>query len=183
MPKNSKAGSLQKPVLKVLKIHFGFVLAVALSLVAFDTWNLITHEGIMQRWTLLGVVFIVNIVVWYMARADVRSQLFYKLLVLGLAITDIVFASINVFWERGMSSRYVAVYLVPIALAAVLRSRKAMMATAALSMAAYIMTTTRYFYEHYGEGFKVELYGVAFFFSAIFFVVAFLVDASFPPND
>lgn len=166
-----------------MRIHFGFVLAYALSIVVFDTWNLITHEGIMQRWTLIGVVFIVNVVAWYLARNSVRSQIYYKLLVMALVVTDTVFASVNVSWERGMASRYVALYAVPIALAAVLRSRRAMLTSASLCMAGYVMTTTKYFYQNYGEGLKVELYGVAFFFSALFFVVAALISVSFSQKD
>lgn len=175
MAAKTKHNSIQSVVQSTSRIHLLYILIYAMSIVIFDTWNLITHEGIAQRWTLAGTAFIVNIVVWYLARLGVRTPIYYKLLVLCLIVTDIIFASVNVYWERGMSSRSVMLYTVPIIVSYVLASRKALLATSAVCASAYVMTVTRYFHQHYGEGYKVELYGVTFFYAAIFFVLAWFL--------
>lgn len=175
--------ALQATVVNVSRVHFGYMLAYAFGLIIFDSWNLITTEGIQQRWTAIGAVFILNVVVWYLARSKVSSLAYYKLLVMVLVAADIVFAAINVYMERGMASRTVALFAVPIVMAASLASRRAVFAAAALSTAAYTLAITRYFTEYYGEGYKVELYGVAFLYSAVFFVLASLLWIAVRPKD
>ncbi len=63
----------------------------------------------------------------------------------------------------------------PIVLAASLRSRSTILATATLCTAAYSTAAIRYYNLHYGESFRVELYGYVAFYCTIFFVLSWLL--------
>jgi hypothetical protein len=173
--------SLQASVLKVTRVHFLYVGVYIASIVAFDTWNLITHEGIVWRWEAAALLLIINAVCWYVARSAFAGRLPYKLVVLALVVADIMFAAQNVYWERGMASKAVALFVVPIVLSAVLQSRRAILATATFCFAAYSFVLVRYFHLHYGEGFKVELYGTILLYCGVFFITALLLLAIRPP--
>jgi hypothetical protein len=173
---------LQTNVVKVARTHFFFVLAYVLSIIAFDSWNLITPEALSQRWTLAAIMLVVSTVVWYAARARVSSGAYYQALVFGLVLLDIAVAAFTVYTERGMASRGVALFAVAITTSATLISRSALYAAAALSTAAYSLAAVRYFTEFPSEGYKIELYGVIGFYSAIFFVLAALLWAIIRPG-
>jgi hypothetical protein len=104
-------------------------------------------------------------------------------LVLLLILADIGFAATNIYWERGMASRSVVLFAVPIITAATLRSRSILLAAAALSMVAYTTAAVRYFYQHYGEGYRVELWGNLLLYSAIFFVLGWLLMVIIRPTN
>jgi hypothetical protein len=176
--KNTKA--LSDTVLSVTRVHFYFILAYAAALIIFDSWNLIPNEGMQQRWTLAGLLLTINVGLWYMARNKSNANFYYRALTIALIVADIVFAAYNVYLERGMASRSVILFAVPIVLAASTRSRRTIYASAFLAAGAYTMAITRYFTNNYGEGYKVELYGVAILYSSIFFVLAALLWSIVP---
>jgi len=78
-----------------------------------------------------------------------------------------------------MASKSVALFVVPIVSAALVRSRSLLLATASLSIAAYSVAAVRYFFDNYGQGLRVELYGEVAFYSAFIFVIAGLLMISF----
>jgi hypothetical protein len=166
---------LRDSVIRATRFHFLFIAFYAISIIVFDSWNLITHESVAQRWTLAGGLFVVNTVLWYLSRMRFNGLLPYKIMLIVLIICDIVFAAMNIYWQRGMASKSVALFAVPIITSAILRSRTALLATAALSTAAYTVSAVRYFNLNYGEGYRVELWGELFFYSAVFFVLAWLL--------
>jgi hypothetical protein len=55
------------------------------------------------------------------------------------------------------------------------RSRSFTLGTALLCAATYLFATTKYFYDFFNEGYRVQLYGEIFFFSSIFIVAAGLL--------
>lgn len=175
MAKTAELTKLSNRVLRVTRTHFYYILAYAVSLIIFDSWNLIPNEGMKQRWTLAGMLLVVNVVLWYLSRNKANAAYFYRTLIIILILADIIFAAYNVFLERGMASRSVVLFSVPLVVAASTASRRTIYSTAFLSAGAYVMAVTRYFTEHYGEGYKVELYGVAILYSALFFVLAGLL--------
>lgn len=166
-------------VLRITRVHFLYILAYVASIIIFDSWNLLSHEAVAQRWTAAGALMIVNIVAWYLCRAKLKSEAFYKGVLIVLLLCDIAFAAINVYWTRGMASKYAVLFLVPIISAGLARSRSLLTAVTALSAATYSMTIARYFYDNYGQGVKAELYGEIVFFSALFFIVAGLMMIGF----
>jgi hypothetical protein len=179
----SRAGWLQTNALRVTRVHFLYIVSYMLALVIFDSWNLYTHDAVVQRWTLAAILFVLNTVFWYMSRLKFSTDSLYVALVLLLIVADIVFAATNIYWERGMASRSVVLFAVPIITAGTLRSRSILLATTALSMVAYSTAAVRYFYQHYGEGYRVELWGDLFLYSAAFFVLGWLLMILIRPTN
>ena len=145
-------------------------------------WNLYTHEAITQLWTAAGLMLAVNTVLWYVARMNFSSNNVYVAIILLLIVADIIFASYNVLWQKGLASKSVMLFAVPIITAAVLRSRSTLLATTTLCAAAYSTISVRYFFQHYGESYRVELYGTVGFYCALFFVLAGLLAVIILPR-
>src|SRR4051812_41922984 len=114
---------LQAAALRVMRVHFLYVASYIASIIIFDSWNLYPHEAIGNRWTLAGVLLVLNTVFWYICRIKFANQMIYFVAVLALIVADITFAGLNVFWERGLASKAVTLFTVPIIIAATLRSR------------------------------------------------------------
>ncbi len=175
MRSSSKASWLHTNVMRLSRLHFIYVAVFAVQTIIYDAWNLVTPTAVMDRWLMSGLLLVISTIVWYLAHNTVTGTLGSKALVFLLIVTDIAAASFNVYSQRGMASRAVMLYAIPIAVSAVLASRTALFATAALSAAAYIATAVSYFVLNFNEGYKIELYGEVGFYSVIFFVLAGLL--------
>jgi hypothetical protein len=171
MAKNTSS-LLQARILGVARAHFFYILFFAASIIAFDANHLVTRENIEYRWMAVVVLLVSNTLVWYLVRASDKSKSFYNALTYVLIVADILFASYILYYDRGMASRSVVLYTIPIAVAAILNSRSALFATAALCTAGYAFAATKYFYDYFNEGYKAELYSVMIFYSACFFILA-----------
>lgn len=180
MPKTSKP-SLKTSLNRVTKVHFAFAGLLALQVIIYDAAKLITPEAVLKRWQVIAGLLVVTTVVWYLAKARMAHEMGYKLLTLTLVLADIAVASTFVYEQRGMASKAVILYVLAIATVAILRSRSALFATAALSVAAYTTTAVTYFVVNFNEGYKVELYGEIGFYSATFFIIAALIWAAVRP--
>jgi hypothetical protein len=183
MTKKTKTNWLQSTAVRVTRVHFLYIAAYMMAIIIFDSWNLFTHNAIGNRWTLAGILLALNTIAWYVARIQFSKDSVYIGLVQALVVADIIFAGLNVFWERGLASKAVALFAVPIILAATLRSRNLLLATASLCAAVYSTAAIRYYNLHYGESFRVELYGYVAFYCAIFFVLAWLLMVIIRPKD
>jgi hypothetical protein len=171
----AKQSWLHNNVLRLSRWHFLYVIAFAIQTVIYDAWNLVAPNAALNRWIMTGLLLIVTTTVWYLAHNTVKTTAAYKSLVFALIVTDIAAASFNVYTQRGMASRAVMLYAVPIVISAVLLSRAAIFASACLSAAAYIGTAYAYFVLNFNEGYKIELYGEVGFYSVIFFFLAGLL--------
>ena len=168
---------LQNAVGRLAKLHFVFVAMLAAQIILYDASKLITPEIVLKRWLYTTGLLIVTIAVWYLARSKfTNSTTAYKLLAFALIIADIVIAAFNVYTQRGMASRAVLLFAIPIIVSAVLMSRAALFATAALCIAVYTATAQAYFVLNFNEGYKVELYGEVGFYSASFLLLAGLLS-------
>jgi hypothetical protein len=107
----------------------------------------------------------------------------YMALIMLIVIADIIFTASIIYWERGLASKSVVLFAIPIITSATLRSRSALLATASLCAAAYSTSAVRYFNLHYGESFRVELYGYVGLFCASFFILATLLMVIILPKD
>ena len=170
-----QTASLQAMAARITNVHFLYIAAYMLSIIIFDSWNLLTHDAVVDFWTAAGAMLVLNTVLWYLARYRFKTESAYRLAILALIVADIIFASFTVYWERGLASSSVILFAVPIVTAAVLRSRNTVLATAILCATGYSIAAVRYFYQHYGESFRVELYGEIGLYSAVFFILAALV--------
>jgi hypothetical protein len=177
MPKKQTAGQaswLQNSAISLGRVHFFLVALYMFNIILSDAWNLIARDLVWQRWCMAAVMLIVTTMIWYFARANVKSAGLYRGLILGFVLMDIALASFTIYTERGMASRGVMLYAIPIIVAAITLNRSAIYGTAALSTATYILTATRYFYVYFNEGYKVELYTTLMFYSGGFFILAAL---------
>jgi hypothetical protein len=174
---------LQSTAVRVTRIHFVYIAVYIASIVIFDSWNLYTHTAIGNRWSAASILLVINTVCWYMARIKFARESIYIMLVIVVIIADIVFAATNVYWERGLASKAVLLFAVPIVTAATLRSRSTLLAVASLSTAAYSGSVVQYYNMHYGESFRVELYGYVGLFCALFFILAALLLVIIQPKD
>ncbi|MBX4190672.1 hypothetical protein KW794_01150 [Candidatus Saccharibacteria bacterium] len=169
------AGWLQTTAVRLTRVHFVYIGFYLLSIVIFDASNLYTYTAIAQLWTAGGIFLGVNAILWLLARLNVANYWFYVVLVIGLILADITLASYLVWWQHGLYSKSVMLFTIPILASAALRSRSLVFATAALSAAAYSTISVRYFFNNYGLGYRVELWGTVGFFSAMFIVLALLL--------
>lgn len=166
---------LHTTAVRVTRVHFVFIAAFIISIVVFDSWNLYTHEAALQLWTAAGVLLVINTVLWYLARMKWNNLNVYIAIVMLLVVADIIFAAYNVSWQRGLASKSVMLFTIPIVTSAVLRSRSALLATTTLSVAAYSIAAVRYFFDNYGQAYRIELWGTVAFYSAVMFILAFLL--------
>lgn len=164
--------AIRSGVLGAARAHFYFAMILAVSTIIFDAWDVITPDRVMQHWTLLSMLVIVTGLVWYAARDNVKNQGFYKILLGALILVDIIIAGFLVYIDRGMASRNVLLFAIPIVTSGLLASRRALFGTAAISAAVYSLAAIRYFVDNFNEGYKAELYGILAFYGVVLFVIA-----------
>jgi hypothetical protein len=174
---------LQTTAVRVTRVHFIYIGAYILATIVFDSWNLYTHEAIKQLWTAAGILLIINTIFWFLARQNYVNKAIYVFCVLALVLADIAFASYNVYWQKGLASKSVMLFAVPIITAATLRSRSTLLATTTLSAAVYSIVAVRYFFANYGLGYRIELWGTIGLYSAVFFVLALLLMIIIKPTN
>ncbi len=172
MSKPSLNAWLQIHVLRMSRLHFVYAAIFIVSTILFDAWNLITPDIIMGRWAAAAGLVVVSALVWYASRTTTKSTLQYQGLVYALIASDLAIATYMVYAQRGIASKSVLLYVIPIIVATALLSRAALFATAAISVALYSFVCVRYFYLNPGQAYKVELYGEVAFYSALLFLVA-----------
>lgn len=166
---------LRSCVLRAARVHYFIVAVLALSTMIFDGWNYITLENALIRWTITGILFIVTIIVWYASRSNVKSANYYKTLMFSLILADIITAVVFVYNDRAVASPAVALFSIPIVTSAILYSRRAVFAVAALCTAAYSLACIRYFVVYFNEAITVQLYGTIILYSSLFFLLAALL--------
>lgn len=157
--------------------HFLLLVGYGIQIVIYDASKVLTPEVVLRRWYALVGLLIVSGVVWYLAHNKGNDIATYKRLTFLLITADIAFASFNVYTQRGMASRAVILYTIPIVLSAILLSRAAIFATALFSAAAYLATAVAYFTYNFNEGYKAELYSEVLFYGFTFIVLAGILSA------
>lgn len=176
------AQSLRLATLRVSRFHFLYVAALMAQIVIYDAWNLITPAVVLRRWLAAAGLLIVVAGVWFMAKGQLKTVSTYRWLILALITADIALASFAVYTQRGMASRAVFLFIIPIITSAVLMRRSAILATAATCVAVYTSTTISYFVLNFNEGYKIELYGEVGFYSVAMLLIAFLLWAVIKPQ-
>ncbi|MDQ5972225.1 MAG: hypothetical protein QG553_384 [Patescibacteria group bacterium] len=174
--------NLQQNAERLTRVNLGLAAVLAVFIIASDAWNLVTRELTSQRWMMCGALLLVTAATWYLSRYNSKNPAYYKVLIVGIILAQVVLASFVVFTERGMASRGVALYALPIVSSLALLSRSAVFAAATLCTAAYAVTATQYFYIHFNEGYKAELYATLFLYSAVFYALAFVLSVVMRPK-
>ncbi len=173
--------SLRPQTLRLARAHFAYVLILAAQIILYDASKLISPDFVLKRWVVTAGLLVVATLVWALAHQTNKQGVYYQKLIYGLILADIAVASFSVYTQRGMASRAVLLYVVPIIVAAALGKRVALFGTALLSIAAYTTTAIMYFVLNFNEGYKVELYGEIAFYSAIFLLLSSLLSGVVRP--
>ncbi len=168
---------LKLRIVRVSRVHFYLALALAVQIVIYDAWALIPLESILKRWLITAVFFVGVTIIWLLARSPSKKLAFFQKLVASLIVIDVLLVSFLVYETRGMASRAVVLYAIPLVVAGVLRSRIALIGAAFLSIAAYSSAAVAYFVLNFNEGYTVELYGEVGFYSAALVLLSMLIWA------
>jgi uncharacterized membrane protein YgdD (TMEM256/DUF423 family) len=162
MLKRKKAESnsieLQLALTRATRTIFFFISVFMLSIVIFDSGNLITRESIIDRWTLVTVLLVVNTFVWFGA-SQKWPLATRKLPVTLLSLTLLLFAGFMTYWERGMASTSTILYALPILVIAIAKNRHALQAVAILAVGTYAFASVKYFNDYFNEGYRIQLWG------------------------
>ncbi len=142
----------------------------------YDAWQLIAPTAVLQRWVAILSLLAAVTAIWYLAHGN-RDNSYARRLVFYLALSDIAFASFAVYNQRGMASRAVALFVLPILVITSLRNRAAILAMSIFCSAAYIGAAVSYFVFHFNEGYKIELYGEVGFYCLVFITIGALLAA------
>ena len=118
--KKIKTSWLRSNVIRLSHVHFVFVIVFTFQTIIYDAWHLVAPNAVLYRWILTASLAVITAFVWYMAKNVVYQTTVFKLLVWLLILADITAASMNVYSQRGMASRAVMLYTIPIAVSATL---------------------------------------------------------------
>lgn len=167
---------LRTGLIRICRIHFVFVAVYIAYTIASDVTKLITPQLVLQRWTMSAILLTVTGTIWYLARnSNIKGNNYYKSLLYALIITDLAMATFNIYTQRGMSSRAVALFAIPIIVSAILLSRTAIFLVATLAATMYSLASVKYFVDYFNEGYKAELYIEVGLYCCIFYILATLL--------
>lgn len=175
--KKAETNSLRTDLIRLCWVHFVYAGITIAQIILYHTSKLITPELVKQRWMITAGLLFVTIIVWYIASTKKHALHLYRWLILALISADIAVAAISVYYDRGFASQSVLLFVIPIMVSAVLKSRAAIFATSAICIAVYSAVTVKYFVDFFNEGYSAELYGEVGFYSAIFLVIASILAA------
>ena len=164
-------------LMTAIKAHFMLIAIYITQLILFDSSKLIAPEIVKERWISIALLAVACALIAYLVQINPKNIRLHKVLIFVLASVDMAFASHNVYISRGMASRAVFLFVIPLIVIALLMSLSALLLTATICVAVYITTTVSYFVNNFNDGYKVELYGEVGFYSAMFYVVAYLLWA------
>lgn len=175
MESMKKTKDLQFSLARLVRAHLLYVLVFIGAIIVGDAWNVITTEIVLQRWTIAAVMAIVTAIVWYASRQKTNASSYYQLLVVMFIALDLFVAAYSVYVQRGIASKSVLLFVIPIIVSAVLASRAAVFAVSTIATAAYVLASVRYFYLNPGQAYKAELYGEVAYYIGLMYLVATLV--------
>lgn len=176
--KNKQVGYndwLRISLLRVSRAHFLFLIAYAAIIVIYDATKVLTPDMVLERWIAFALTLAAVTVVWYLAHSKTASVAYLKQLTFLLIAAGVAMSAYNVYAQRGMASRAVMLFAIPIITSAIVLSRSAIFAVATFSAAAYVSAAILYSTHNFNEGYKTELYGEVGFYVAIFYTIASLL--------
>jgi hypothetical protein len=158
-------------ITRVSRTLFFLVGVIAISIIVFDSGNLITREATNQRWMLLTILFGANTTAWFLGSLpELKKPVTY-----GLSLVLVGVAGFMTYWERGMASTSTILYILPLLVVATLKNRHALQAMAALCAGTYAFAAVRYFNDYFNEGYRIQLWGNLLQYIGIIFVSAWLI--------
>lgn len=166
--------SVRSTFVKIAKLHVVVGVVFAAQLIAYDAGKLITPEAVLKRWVIIGILILASACCWYLARLNNTAKVIRNLAWLLIA-TDLAVASFSVYTQRGMASRAVLLFILPLFVAASLQRKGLIFLTALIATLCYITSGIAYFVLNFNEGYKLELYGELGFYSALILISAAMI--------
>lgn len=166
---------LRSAMVRLSRTHFILLIAYAISVAVYDSAHLMTPEIIMKRAILVSVILAAVCIVWYASHKEQAETKYYKRWLYVLILLDIILAGVSVYTDRGVASRDVVLFMLPIISSSALVNRTAIYGTAVASAATYFAVAMRYYYDHPNEMLHVELYGMLAFHALLFFIASALL--------
>ena len=182
-PNKKAETTLRNGLITFCKIQFLLAALLMGQTILYDTSKLITPETVLDRWYVISGLLVVNSVIWYAVKSKAGHILMYKSLLGLMILADIAVSCYFVYEGRGMASKAVLLFAVPIIISGLLASRSALFAVTTLSIAAYSLTAVSYFVINFNEGYKVELYGEVGFYSLLMLILAGLLAKLLETHD
>lgn len=167
----------QYSAVKAATANTYLAVAYMASTLIYDAWKLITVHDLAHRWEVGTILIVASSLLWYAASYKNSSDRHSKKILVSILFLDILFASYEVYTYRGMASRAIILFILPIIISGFLRTKRAIFTTATIVTAVYWLVGIEYFANHPSEGYKAELYGTLFFYGAIFYIAAALIAA------
>lgn len=165
---------VQLSLTRATRTIYFFIALFMLSIVIFDSGNLITRESIIDRWTIVTILLIINTFVWF--GASQKWPLSTRKLPIGLlAASLLLFAGFMTYWERGMASTSTILYALPLLVIAIAKNRHALIATAVLCAGTYAFASVKYFNDYFNEGYRIQLWGTIVLISGSILTVSWLI--------
>ena len=175
MPKKEHS-NIRSSFVRVAKLHVVIGIIFAIQLIAYDAGKLITPDVVLKRWVIIALLISTGVICWYLARLN-STRVVIRNLAWLLILVDMITASFSVYTQRGMASRAVFLFILPILVAGTLHRWGMVYLTAVIAVVTYIVTAIAYFTLNFNEGYKLELYGEIGFYSAMILVTASMVWA------
>jgi hypothetical protein len=166
---------------RVVKWHVALLAVLVTSVLIYDLWSLITREALVERWLVIAVITATLIFIIVASRPMIPKASYYNYLIITLLTVDIFIASYLVYSQRGMASKAIALYFIPIIASTMLGSVRAIYKTTATCVIAYSIMTIGYFFNNPSEGYKVELYGETALYAALLVIGAGILASSLKP--
>ncbi len=166
---------LRAGLLRLCRVHFIVFLAYAALVAVFDSAHVLTPDVTVRRAGFVATTMLVTLTVWFMGHKEQSESSFYRRRIYALIAADILFISLSMYFDRGIASREVALYALPIVSAGALVNRSAVFGVAAASAVAYFATGMKYRFSYPNEMYNVELYGMMAFYILFMFALASLV--------
>ena len=171
MTKRTKAKN-DLTLTRVTRTLYFFAAVFGLYIIVVDAGNLLTREAVIDRWVLLSALIAVNTFGWWLAAQRSKEN---KLVISLLVALTVVFAGFMTYWERGMASTSTVLYALPLLIAATLKSRHFLLATATLSTSTYAFAAVKYFNDFFNEGFRVQLWASILLVAGTLYTAAWLI--------
>lgn len=161
---------------RIAKLHVIIGMFFGLQIILYDAGKLITPEIVLKRWVITGLLILAGTACWYLARINDSAKVIRNLAWFLIAV-DMIVASFSVYTQRGMASKAVFLFALPILVAGTLHRWGTIYLTAITAVVVYVVTAVAYFTLNFNEGYKLELYGEVFFYSALLIVFSSMVWA------
>lgn len=163
-------------VTRITRTMFFLCMVLAANVIVFDSGNLLARESVIDRWLLISGLLLVFMFSWFIVGVkNTKSPVYSRWLVALIAISLLVASGYLTYWERGMASTSTIFYVLPVLVAATLKNRHAILASASLSAATYALSAVLYFNTNFNEGYRIQLWGSILLYSGIIFVSAWLI--------